>query len=108
MTSLKPAGFFRELEHGDQDGPSLIASLGQGSTAETKAIVQYLLDAPVVAVCPGIVIDVMEPMIKIGPPHLHSDGTWIWPQDLAYYVDRHHVRLPEEFIAHIKLQRKSK
>src|SRR5262245_56839572 len=28
-----------------------------------------------------------------------TDGYWMWPQGLSHYVRRHHVRLPEEFIA---------
>jgi hypothetical protein len=27
-----------------------------------------------------------------------TDGEWVWPQGLAHYVERHSVRLPDEFI----------
>jgi hypothetical protein len=27
-----------------------------------------------------------------------SDGEWLWPEGLAHYVERHSVRLPDEFI----------
>jgi hypothetical protein len=30
-----------------------------------------------------------------------TDGVWAWPEGLAHYVERHAVRLPEDFIAHI-------
>src|SRR5262245_48523055 len=26
------------------------------------------------------------------------DGKWLWPEGLAHYVERHSVRLPDEFI----------
>ncbi|WP_240911526.1 hypothetical protein [Paludisphaera soli] len=26
------------------------------------------------------------------------DGEWVWPEGLAHYVERHAVRLPEEFV----------
>ena len=29
-----------------------------------------------------------------------SDGRFIWPRGLAHYVDKHFVRLPEEFVHH--------
>lgn len=29
-----------------------------------------------------------------------TDGTWLWPSDLAYYVRTYHARVPEELIAH--------
>ncbi|MDP9442121.1 MAG: hypothetical protein M3P34_08095 [Actinomycetota bacterium] len=31
-----------------------------------------------------------------------TDGTYIWPEGLAHYVEVHHVRLPEEVLAHIR------
>jgi len=30
-----------------------------------------------------------------------TDGTFVWPEGLAHYVDRHDVRLPERFVAHV-------
>jgi hypothetical protein len=31
-----------------------------------------------------------------------SDGTWVWPSGLAHYVSKHAIRLPEEFVDHVK------
>src|SRR5688572_18970941 len=28
------------------------------------------------------------------------DGTWVWPEGLAHYVEVHAVRLPERFVRH--------
>jgi hypothetical protein len=28
-----------------------------------------------------------------------TDGVWMWPEGLAHYVERHAVRLPDEFVA---------
>jgi hypothetical protein len=33
-----------------------------------------------------------------------TDGTYIWPTGLAHYVDKHSVRLPAEFLAHVDAQ----
>lgn len=30
------------------------------------------------------------------------DGVWLWPEGLHVYVDRFHVRLPDEFVAHMR------
>ncbi len=30
-----------------------------------------------------------------------TDGQWAWPWSLSHYVDRHNVKLPEEFVEHI-------
>ena len=31
-----------------------------------------------------------------------SDGTYLWPEGLSHYVLKHSVRLPEDFIQHIR------
>lgn len=30
----------------------------------------------------------------------YTDGTYVWPEGLAHYVDEHGVRLPEEVVSH--------
>ncbi len=31
-----------------------------------------------------------------------SDGRFVWPEGLAHYVERHDVRLPDAFVAHVE------
>jgi hypothetical protein len=31
-----------------------------------------------------------------------TDGEWLWRDDLAHYVERHHVRLPEDFLESVR------
>ena len=31
-----------------------------------------------------------------------TDGIYIWPEGLAHYIRNHHVRLPAEFVEHVK------
>ena len=31
-----------------------------------------------------------------------TDGEWVWPRDLAYYVRAYRVALPREFIANVR------
>jgi hypothetical protein len=31
-----------------------------------------------------------------------TDGVYVWPEGLAHYVQRHRVRLPDEFLAHVR------
>jgi hypothetical protein len=35
------------------------------------------------------------------------DGTWVWPSGLAHYVEAHNVRLPDEFVEHVKRMARS-
>jgi hypothetical protein len=36
------------------------------------------------------------------PGTQRSDGLWVWPSSLAHYVSRHHVRLPDRMVEHIR------
>lgn len=31
-----------------------------------------------------------------------TDGTWVWPEGLPIYVERYNVRLPDEFVEHMR------
>lgn len=36
-----------------------------------------------------------------------TDGTFVWPEGLAHYLEVHGVRLPERFVTHIGVLRES-
>jgi hypothetical protein len=31
-----------------------------------------------------------------------TDGTWVWPEGFAHYLEAHGVKPPEEFLAHVR------
>jgi hypothetical protein len=31
-------------------------------------------------------------------PGANTDGLYVWPMELAYYVQKYHVRLPQHFL----------
>ena len=62
---------------------------------------------------PGMLYDVLQPgtridfarvgqMVPNAPPmHPHlmmTDGTWVWPGAVLYYVAAYHLRLPDRFV----------
>ncbi|MGE0868043.1 MAG: hypothetical protein AB7P03_05770 [Kofleriaceae bacterium] len=99
---LVPVGFFRELKHGRPDGPSLRELMKDRAKPGESRIAAYLREAPILLYAVGPVTDVLEPKGDfICAPNVHTDGTYAWPEDLAYYVERHHVELPAEFLAHL-------
>jgi len=99
---VAPVGFFRELKHGRADGPSLREAMrAKGQPGEAR-IAAYLRAAPILLHALGPVTDVLDPKGDyICAPNIHTDGTYAWPEDLAYYVERYHVALPAEFLAHL-------
>ena len=43
--------------------------------------------------------DVVNPDNGIaGCPDILTDGVWMWPGDLAYYVKKYHLELGKEFV----------
>lgn len=99
---LVPVGFFRELKHGRADGPSLPEAMSDRAKPGESRIAAYLREAPILLHAVGPVTDVFEPNGDyICAPSIHTDGVYAWPEDLAYYVERYHVALPAEFLAHM-------
>lgn len=99
---LTPVGFFRELKHGRADGPSLREAMRDKGKPGESRIAAYLRAAPIMFHALGPVTDVLTPKGDyICAPNIHTDGAYAWPEDLAYYVERYHVALPAEFLAHL-------
>lgn len=40
--------------------------------------------------------------LLLEPGTQRSDGLWVWPSSLAHYVEKHHVRLPDRMVMHIR------
>jgi hypothetical protein len=100
---LKRLGFFRELEHGDQAGPSLVDLLGNEPREDETKIHDYLNNGLLFIGCPGLVEDVFDKTVgPIGSPSILTDGVWAWPDDLSYYVKKYHILLPVEFTDHAR------
>ena len=99
---LRRLGFFRELRHGDPDGPSLRESIG-AQRADEELIARYLEQGHVLIGCPGVVGDVLSnDPAPVAAMHILTDGTWVWPGDLPCYVRKYHVALPEAFVEHVR------
>jgi len=98
---LVPVGFFRELKHGRSEGPSLREVVRKSGEPGESRIATYLRKSPILLHAVGPVRDVLEPNGGfICAPNVHTDGVYAWPEDLAYYIERYHVALPAEFLAH--------
>jgi hypothetical protein len=102
---LLHVGFFRELRHGEPEGPSLIEAIRPKADYDRRLVVSYLRSSPILFAYPGVVRDVLDSSrLIIGAGHIRTDGVWAWPEDLAYYVEHYNVALPSEFLEHVKLK----
>jgi hypothetical protein len=103
---LRRVGFFRELRHGHKEGPSLRDAVRAWAREDEGGIVAYLRGCPVLIASPGRAKDVLDPGGgRAGTGSVKTDGVWAWPDDLPHYVERYHVELPAEFLAHISARK---
>ena len=92
---LTPVGCFAEL--GCAGGPSLVAARGKRPPANKDKVQRYLRSGATLRAEPAAYEDYFDPSSTAGSLTLFTDGTYVWPDCLSYYVDRHDVELPAEF-----------
>ena len=90
-----------------EDGPAIspLALVDPGWAAEERALlVRYLRGGAVVREVLGYASDHFAGRLssrEMGCAE-RTDGTWMWPEGLAIYVERYKVRLPEAFLIHAR------
>jgi hypothetical protein len=99
---LHAVGFFREFEDASGDEPSIADFVGGMQPDIKDRVIGYLRGGAVLLAYFNISDDVLDDARPpIGPLEIRSDGEWVWPSDLPYYVDRYGVGLPPEFLDHL-------
>ncbi|WP_157632342.1 hypothetical protein [Salinispora pacifica] len=100
---IENLGFFRELPHGDAQGASLRECAGKGDVQVSVQVASYLASGAILAATGERVFDVLNAgKVDVGALALQTDGHWVWPSDLAYYVAEYNVLLPVRFIDWIR------
>ncbi|GAA5125238.1 TNT domain-containing protein [Haloechinothrix salitolerans] len=76
------------------------------SIAEQDHVLSYLGAAPVVLPGRGYDIDRLAPAPEARVPvAFHSDGTWIWPAAVNYYLQEYGIAPEAELVEHIRKNR---
>lgn len=65
-----------------------------------KEIIEYMKGCKIQAAAPAVVIDLINPEIKLGELYMMTDGKYSWRSDVIYYFEKYDMELPEEFIHH--------
>jgi hypothetical protein len=103
---LRTVGFFREMEDASGDEPSLADAVGGLDPEIKERVAHYLRGGAVLLAYFNLSEDVLDDArLPIGPAEIRTDGEWVWPSDLAYYVERYGVGLPSEFVGHLAEKR---
>jgi hypothetical protein len=102
---LHIAGDFRELGPEDPSLPSLVESRGKLPQKLRPLAAQYLRGGYVIFVSGGMLVDDwFDGTRGIGSRDTRTDGEWLWPSYYAYYVEKHGVDVPQEFLDHMARQ----
>jgi hypothetical protein len=82
---------------------SIFANVLPEPLPDVDRVVGYLRAGHVLIDFMDVRDDVFDPSRQIlGGPTTLTDGEWFWRDDLAHYVSRHNVRLPNEFLQAIR------
>ena len=101
--TISKVGFFRELRHGSAYGPSIHDHRRDPAQPDEARIVQYLSAAATLAATGSMAAGALDATRKaVARLETATDGKWVWPRDLAYYVDTYHIVLPSEFVEHMR------
>lgn len=97
---LKTVGYYKEMPHGHETGNSIFDFINKGSQEYIDKIYQYLKSGVEFVVSPEVTHDIITPEKGTsGIASSYTDGIWLWPGDLAYYVKNYNLKLPDEFIS---------
>ncbi|WP_149866996.1 hypothetical protein [Solirubrum puertoriconensis] len=98
-------GFWYSFYEPDLPAPSQFVD-EHWSTEERRRVLSYLQQGRKLNYWAGYSwcrFQCGEPDDNMGSADL-TDGTYCWPEGLAHYIERHHVKLPERIVAHILSQ----
>ncbi len=100
---LKTVGYFKEMPHGKETDNSIFDFINKENHDNIEKIYQYLKSGVEFVVSPEVTHDIISPEKGTsGVSSSYTDGVWLWPGDLAYYVKNYNLKLPEEFISTMK------
>ena len=64
---------------------------------------RYLNAGSVLAATPSRVVDVLHPERgDVSGENIRTDGCYLWPEDLAYYVAEYGARPPADFLERVQ------
>lgn len=98
---LRTAGMFVELGRVKQEEPqpSIHEHVLAAALPDADRVVDYLRAGHRLLDFMDISNDLFDSSRQVlGGPSVLTDGDWMWRDDLAYYVQRHRVTPPGEFL----------
>jgi hypothetical protein len=104
---LKYIGWFSDLPYGDAEPPTLRESLEKVTEQDRAGVAAYLDSGAVVTGSTGR--DTTDAIAAdgtvIGPLLVLTDGRFVWPSDLSYYVRNYGADVGAELLATARANR---
>ncbi|MFJ2113242.1 MULTISPECIES: hypothetical protein [unclassified Streptomyces] len=102
---IKRIGFYREFnpQNPDDSAPSIHDDVQSHALHDESQTLEYMSSSVEIYSTMGADRDVISDDEWIpGAGSLVTDGTWLWPVELEYYVRRYHVELPGDFLTDVR------
>ncbi|HEY5910009.1 MAG TPA: hypothetical protein VJA21_05335 [Verrucomicrobiae bacterium] len=106
MNAARPIGFWY-YPYGREEAlpdPSALVCPGWVHAEEIKKLIAYLKAGATYETWRGLSYCRFRCLVdnrEMGCRDF-TDGLWVWPEGLNHYVERHDVRLPDDFVAHCR------
>lgn len=98
---MKFIGFYQEMDPkyaGSWGGPAPLPESGVGKYP-VQDLVGYLKSGYPILDVMELTTDVIGGAFRVpGGSSVLTDGEFVWREDLAWYVDRYHIDLPQDFL----------
>ncbi|MEU8887833.1 hypothetical protein [Streptomyces sp. NPDC048442] len=95
-SSIRRAGFY-------ESAADVLAVATTSESSWEKDASRYLEQGEVVIAASQWVGDLLDADIgSICQFAIQTDGVWVWPSSLTYYVRKYHVDLPAEFLSRME------
>jgi len=100
-TGIRQTGFFNEHE---EFGMYNLKDLPKDIEIEPE-IIGYIKDGYIQSAAPHICYDKLsDTKQSLGTHVILTDGDWIWPKYLSYYVEKYKVKIDNDFLQHIRIK----
>jgi hypothetical protein len=76
--------------------------LSKEAQVDGDKIASYLRDGIIMGAFMQYLYDVFDDKKLSAPDIYYTDGFWYWSGDLAYYVEKYNLMLPESFLEHMR------
>lgn len=100
-SKVRLIGFWRSEEDEAKPDPGQFVDPGWDES-EKQEVIEFLKKGEIVAAFRGYSWCRFSCKNNQNGTSDLSDGYYRWPEGLVHYVETHHVKLPEEFIQHVK------